>query len=74
MLYNNSLRICFIAVILVFSGYIAFDMQQLLNIYYSMQDNNAMLEKISIMGALHLFIAFVNIFVSLLHLLGNRRK
>lgn len=61
------------AVILVFTMYIAFDMQQLLAIYFTKQSSQA-LEKISIMGALHLFIAVINIFLALLQLFGDRKR
>lgn len=62
-----------IAIVVVFSGYIAYDMQQLLAIYFTRQSDNDV-EKISIMGALHLFIAMINIFLALLQLFGDRRR
>jgi len=61
------------AVIAVFSAYIAFDMQQLMAIYFTKQSSEA-IEKISIMGALHLFIAVINIFIALLQLFGDRKR
>ena len=62
-----------IAIVIIFSAYIAYDMQQLLAIYFTRQSDE-MSEKASIMGALHLFISMLNIFLALLHLFGNRRK
>lgn len=61
-----------VAIVIVFSGFIAFDMQRLLSIYYSKQSNE-MIEKISIIGALHLFISFINIFLALLDLFGSKK-
>jgi len=62
-----------VAIVVVFTGYIAYDMQQLLAIYFTRQSDNDV-EKISIMGALHLFIAMINIFLALLQLFGDRRR
>lgn len=61
------------AIVAVFTGYIAFDMQQLLAIYFTRQSDE-MVQKISILGALHLFIAVVNIFIALLQLFGDRKR
>lgn len=61
------------AIVVIFAGYIAYDMQQLLAIYFTRQSNE-MIEKISIMGALHLFISLINIFVSLLSLMGEKKR
>lgn len=60
------------AIIAVFSGLIAFEMQQLLAIYFT-RNSDEMIEKISIIGALNLFISFINIFVAVLRLFGERR-
>lgn len=62
-----------ILMIVLFSGFIAYDMQQLLGIYFTRQSEE-MIEKVSIMGALHLFISMINIFVAMLNLYGDRRK
>lgn len=62
-----------VAIVAIFSGYIAFDMQQLLAIYFTRQSED-MIEKVSIMGALHLFIALINIFLAMLTLFGDRKR
>jgi FtsH-binding integral membrane protein len=62
-----------ILIIGIFSGFIAYDMQQLLGMYFR-RESEEVVEKISIMGALHLFISIINIFVALLYLFDNRRK
>lgn len=62
-----------IATILVFTGFIAYNMQQLLAIYFTRQSEEA-IEKISIIGALQLFISVINIFLALLQLFGDRRR
>ncbi len=73
-LHSSSLQyLLSIVIVVVFSGYIAYDMQQLLSIYFTRQSDE-MIEKISITGALHLFIAIVNIFIALLQLFGRRRS
>lgn len=56
----------------VFSANIAINMQDLLNIYYS-RESEENIEKISILGSLSLFISFINIFISLLRLFGERK-
>ncbi len=62
-----------IAVILVFTALIAYDMQALTALYYA-RESDEMMEKISIIGALQLFISFINIFLSLLELFGNKKN
>ena len=61
------------AAILIFSTYIAVENQQILSLYYT-RESDAMIEKISIIAALNLYISFINIFISLLHLLGDDRR
>lgn len=60
------------AVIGIFTGFIAFDMQNLTALYFTRQSRD-MIEKISIIAALQLFLSFVNIFIALLQLFGDRR-
>jgi len=62
-----------VAMILLMSVLIAFETQNLKNLYYQRIANDQM-EKISIFGSLTLFIAFVNIFLSFLRLFGDRRE
>jgi len=73
-MHSSSLQyLLSIAIVVVFTGYIAYDMQQLLAIYFTRHSQD-MIEKISIMGALHVFIAMINIFIALLQLFGGRRR
>ncbi len=59
--------------VIIFSGFIMYDHQVLSNLYYSKIDHESR-EKIAILGALSLLINFVNIFISLLRLFGDRRR
>jgi FtsH-binding integral membrane protein len=64
--------ISFIAVF-VFAGLTAYDNQRLRTMYSEAWDEEAK-EKIAIMGALTLYLDFVNLFIHLLRLLGDRRQ
>ena len=58
---------------MIFTGLTAYDTQQLKNIYYSAASNEETIKKTSVIGALRLYLDFINIFIHLLHLLGDRR-
>ena len=58
--------------VLVFSGLIAYDTQRLKWMYDSVAGNAEMVAKSSIMGALSLYLNFVNLFMFLLSFMGNR--
>ena len=58
--------------VLVFSGLIAYDTQRLKEMYYNVQGDTLAMGRTAIMGALSLYINFLNIFLSLLQLFGNR--
>lgn len=62
--------ISFISII-IFTGLTAFDVQRL-NAYHSHFTGDD-LNKVAVMGALSLYINFINLFVSLLRFFGNRR-
>ncbi len=68
-----DLVISFIAVA-VFVGLVAFDTQKLKSYYYSSLNDPQMQRKIGIMGALSLYLDFINIFLYLLRIFGNRRN
>lgn len=57
--------------VLVFTGLIAYDTQKIKQVYYNV--GASQLGKAAIMGALSLYLDFINLFIHLLHLLGNRR-
>jgi len=58
--------------VLVFTGLTAYDTQRLKMMYYQTGDGTAVAEKGAIMGALSLYLNFINMFMMLLHLFGSR--
>ena len=58
--------------VLVFTGLTAYDTQRL-KVIYSEGDSSEIAGKKTIMGALSLYLNFINLFMMLLHLLGDRR-
>jgi FtsH-binding integral membrane protein len=63
-----------IAGVVIFSGLTAYDVQRLKHIDYLAGDGQtAELQKMSIMGALSLYLNFINLFMFLLRLLGQSR-
>jgi uncharacterized protein len=59
--------------VLVFTGLTAYDTQRIREIYVAREDD-AIAGKKAIMGALALYLDFLNIFLMLLRLMGNRRR
>jgi len=57
--------------VLVFSGLTAYDTQQIKEMYYAGDDGTVAGRK-AIMGALRLYLDFINLFLMLLQLFGNR--
>ncbi|WP_048647307.1 Bax inhibitor-1/YccA family protein [Nitratireductor soli] len=57
--------------VLVFAGLTAYDTQQIKEMYYEGDDSSVSGRK-AIMGALRLYLDFINLFTFLLHFLGNR--
>ncbi|MGA0533188.1 Bax inhibitor-1/YccA family protein [Hansschlegelia sp. KR7-227] len=57
--------------VLIFSGLTAYDTQRIKEMYYSMDDDGTMSRK-AILGALSLYLDFINLFTMLLSLFGNR--
>ncbi len=60
--------------VLVFSGLTAWDTQRLKNEYVEGAMKGGVLEKAAIMGALSLYLDFLNLFVMLLQLFGQREE
>ena len=60
--------------VLIFAGLTAYDTQKIKNTYIQMAQNgqNEWIEKSAITGALSLYLDFLNMFMFLLHLFGNR--
>lgn len=59
--------------VLVFTGLTAYDSQRLKEVYYSISGHSDAASRTAIYGALSLYLNFLNLFLSLLHLLGDRR-
>jgi FtsH-binding integral membrane protein len=58
--------------VLVFAGLTAYDTQQIKDNYYAVMGDATAVAKGAIMGALNLYLDFINLFISLIQLLGNR--
>lgn len=58
--------------VLVFTGLTAYDSQKIKEMYFA-GDNGEMIGKKAVMGALRLYLDFINLFIMLLQLVGNRR-
>jgi FtsH-binding integral membrane protein len=59
--------------VLVFTGLTAYDVQKLKNIGAGVQFGTAVASKLVIMGALSLYMDFINLFLMLLRLFGDRK-
>lgn len=59
--------------VLVFTGLTAYDVQKLKNIGLGIQLGTAATSKLIIMGALNLYMDFINLFMFLLRFMGNRK-
>ncbi len=60
-----------VAGVLIFAGLTAYDTQRIKLMYYE-ADSAEVATKKSIMGALKLYLDFLNMFIFLMHILGNR--
>lgn len=60
--------------VLVFVGLTAYDTQKLKNLYYQLSEGGEWAGKMVVMGALTLYLDFINIFMQLLYLFGDRRR
>ena len=58
--------------VIVFTGLTAYDTQRIKEAYYEADDSETAGKK-AIMGALKLYLDFINLFIMLMHLLGDRR-
>jgi len=58
--------------VLIFVGLTAWDTQLIKNLYLGSRENDETVGKLAIMGALRLYLDFINLFLMLLRLLGNR--
>lgn len=73
---GNSAFDIFISIIsiVIFLGLTAYDMNRLKQIYMIYADEHKILDKVSIYGALDLYLDFVNILLKLLRLFGRRKN
>jgi FtsH-binding integral membrane protein len=58
--------------VLVFAGLTAYDTQRIKETYFELRGNAELVAKSAIMGALSLYLDFINMFTMLLQLFGNR--
>jgi FtsH-binding integral membrane protein len=59
--------------VLVFTGLTAYDVQKLKRIGAQVTEGSESARKVTIMGALTLYLDFINLFLFLLRFFGNRR-
>jgi FtsH-binding integral membrane protein len=58
--------------VLIFAGLTAYDTQKIKSLYFVVQGSGEMVAKSAIMGALTLYLDFINLFLFLLRFMGNR--
>ncbi len=59
---------------LIFIGLTAYDTQRIKQTYYQFAGNAEMTSKMAILGALNLYMDFINLFIMLLRFMGERRN
>lgn len=59
--------------VIIFTGLTAYDTQRIKDSYYQVSGDMELSQKGAIMGALNLYLDFINLFIMLLRLLGDRR-
>jgi len=59
--------------VLLFAGLTAYDTQKIKSIYFAVAGNGEAMAKTAVIGALNLYLDFINMFLFLLRLFGNRR-
>jgi len=63
-----------IAGVVIFAGLTAYDLQKMKQIYvFSLQNNGTLQGNLSVTGALTLYLDFINIFLFMLRITGNRK-
>jgi FtsH-binding integral membrane protein len=69
---NSVMQLVIAAIgVVVFTGLTAYDTQKIKEIYYHTEGDTR--AKAAIMGALNLYLDFINLMISLLQLLGQRK-
>ena len=59
--------------VLLFAGLTAYDTQRIKSMYFTVAGNDDGMAKTAIIGALSLYLDFINMFLFLLSFMGNRR-
>ena len=59
--------------VLIFAGLTAYDTQKIKSIYFAVAGHGETMAKTAIMGALNLYLDFINMFIFLLRFMGDRR-
>jgi hypothetical protein len=59
--------------VLIFAGLTAYDTQKIKSIYFVVAGNGEAMAKTAVLGALNLYLDFINMFLFLLRLFGDRR-
>jgi FtsH-binding integral membrane protein len=59
--------------VLIFAGLVAYDTQKIKSIYYTVAGTGEAMAKSAVIGALNLYIDFINMFLFLLRFMGDRR-
>ena len=62
-----------ILTVIIFTGLTAYDVQKIKSLYYQFAGNAEAISKAATMGALSLYMDFINIFLAILRLFGERR-
>lgn len=66
--------ICSYAGVLIFTGLTAYDTQKIKNMLANANDYDETAQKYAVLGALTLYLDFINLFLYLLKIFGNRRN
>jgi FtsH-binding integral membrane protein len=59
--------------VLLFAGLTAYDTQKIKSIYFQVAGHGEAMAKTAVMGALSLYLDFINMFLFLLRFMGDRR-
>jgi len=60
--------------VVIFTGLTAYDMQRLKQVGSAVVNGTEMAQKMALMGALSLYLDFLNLFLALLRLFGSRKN
>jgi FtsH-binding integral membrane protein len=59
--------------VLIFAGLTVYDTQKIKSTYYAVAGHGEVMTKSAVIGALYLYIDFINMFLFLLRFMGSRR-